>query len=99
MLWLVIQHIRPGAWIFSTSQSRLGIASFHQYEHLAELKNVLEAHSELKVALGGDYLITPDIVVSRLAVDDAAVSSFLCKIFIGQFFEERQILTHFSYRA
>ena len=28
-----------------------------------------------------------------------AVSSFLCKIFIGQFFEERQILTHFSYRA
>ena len=28
-----------------------------------------------------------------------AVSSFLCKIFIGQFFEERQVLTHFSYRA
>ena len=30
---------------------------------------------------------------------ERAVSSFLCKIFIGQFFEERQILTHFSYRA
>lgn len=70
----LIQHIRPGAWIFSTSQSRLGIASFHQYEHLAELKNVLEAHSELKAALGGDYLITPDIVVSRLAVDDAEIN-------------------------
>jgi hypothetical protein len=27
------------------------------------------------------------------------VSSFLCKIFIGQFFEERQVLTHFSYRV
>ena len=25
------------------------------------------------------------------------VSSFLCKIFIGQFFEERQVLAHFSY--
>jgi hypothetical protein len=25
------------------------------------------------------------------------LSSFLCKIFIGQFFEERQVLTHFSY--
>ena len=27
------------------------------------------------------------------------VSTFLCKIFIGQFFEERQALTHFSYRV
>ena len=27
------------------------------------------------------------------------LSSFLCKIFIGQFFEERQVLTHFSYRV
>ena len=29
----------------------------------------------------------------------SVLSSFLCKIFIGQFFEERQVLTHFSYRA
>ena len=28
-----------------------------------------------------------------------AVSIFLCEMFIGQFFEERQVLTHFSYRA
>jgi len=27
------------------------------------------------------------------------LSSFLCKFFIFQFFEERQILTHFSYRV
>ena len=27
------------------------------------------------------------------------LSIFLCKMFIGQFFEERQILTHFSYRV
>lgn len=27
------------------------------------------------------------------------VSSFLCKIFLCQFFKERQILTHFSYRV
>ena len=34
-----------------------------------------------------------------LAIPREVVSSFLCKIFIGQFFEERQVLTHFSYRA
>jgi len=27
------------------------------------------------------------------------LSIFLCKIFIGQFFEERQVLAHFSYGA
>ncbi len=25
------------------------------------------------------------------------LSTFLCKIFMSQFFEERQVLTHFSY--
>lgn len=70
----LLQHIRPGSWTFSTSQSRLGIASFHQYEHLAELKNVLDTHTELKAALGGDYLITPDIVVSRSPVEDQEIN-------------------------
>jgi hypothetical protein len=27
------------------------------------------------------------------------LSSFLCKFFIGQFFEERQVLMHFPYRV
>jgi hypothetical protein len=70
----LIQHIRPGSWIFSTSQSRIGIASFHQYGHLAELESVLEKHSELKAALGGDYLITPDIVVSRVPIEDIEIN-------------------------
>ena len=70
----LLQHIRPGSWSFSTSQSRIGIASFHQYEHLAELRNVLEAHTELKAALGGDYLITPDIVVSRSPIEDRDIN-------------------------
>jgi hypothetical protein len=29
----------------------------------------------------------------------SVLSIFLCKIFIGQFFEERQVLAHFSYRV
>ncbi len=31
--------------------------------------------------------------------NEKVLSIFLCEIFIGQFFEERQILTHFSYRV
>ncbi len=33
------------------------------------------------------------------ASKDGVLSSFLCKIFIGQFFKERQVVTHFSYRV
>lgn len=66
-------HLRPGTWIFSTSQAREGIAIFEQYEHLAELAAVLEQHNDLKAALGGDYFIKPDIVVGRQAVQDAAI--------------------------
>jgi hypothetical protein len=70
----LLNHIRPGSWFFSTSQSRIGIASFHQYEHLAELKNVLDNHADLKAALGGDYLITPDIIVSRSPIEDSDIN-------------------------
>lgn len=61
----LLQHLRPGSWRFSVSQARMGIASFYQYEHLSILRNVLNEHVDLKASLGGDYLITPDIVVSR----------------------------------
>ena len=47
------------------SQQRQGLAQFDQYEHLDELVRVLEEHKDLKAALGGDYLITPDITVAR----------------------------------
>ena len=44
-------------------------------------------------------LIFTSVGFTKVITTWGAVSSFLCKIFIGQFFEERQILTHFSYRA
>jgi len=45
------------------------------------------------------YVESEDGKIAYKCCISEAVSSFLCKIFIGQFFEERQILTHFSYRA
>jgi hypothetical protein len=70
-----LSHIRPGPWQWSTSQAALGIAAFDQYEHLAHLQAVLHEHPELKVALGGDYLITPDIIVARTCVSDETLNA------------------------
>jgi len=69
-----LQHLRPGEWAFSVGQ-KPGIVGFHQYEHLADLQELLKTHKELKAALGGDYLITPDIVVSRRPLTDAEINS------------------------
>lgn len=69
-----LQHLRPGEWVFSTSQGGLGIARYYQYEHLATLSEVLESHPELKSALGGDYLVTPDIIIAREPVPDDKIN-------------------------
>ena len=69
-----LEHIRPGEWSFSIGQ-RPGIAGFYQYEHLADLQEVLRTHKDLKAALGGDYLITPDIVVARRPLTDSEINT------------------------
>jgi len=67
-------HLRPGVWHFSTSQAGQGIAAFDQYAHLSDVQRILDGHPELKTALGGDYLITPDIIVSREAESDERIN-------------------------
>jgi hypothetical protein len=67
----IIQHLRPGRWRFSTQAS---IVHFEQYEHLADLQRILHERPDLKAALGGDYLITPDIVVARHPVTDSEIN-------------------------
>jgi hypothetical protein len=69
-----LSHLRPGEWIFSPSQAAPGIALFDQYAHLAELQKVLDANKELKAALGGDYLVTPDIIVAKQPVSDHVIN-------------------------
>ncbi len=39
------------------------------------------------------------VVCFNLVLHHLVVSSFLCEIVLCQFLEERQILTHFSYRV
>lgn len=68
-------HLRPGDWRYSVSQSGVGIAAYDQYEHLADLQRVLRAHRELSAALGGEYLVCPDIVVGRAPISDEQINS------------------------
>lgn len=69
-----LQRVRPGSWVFSTSQGGMGIAEFDQYEHLAELERILDSEmgreTNLRATLGSAYLITPDVTVYRQALSD-----------------------------
>lgn len=56
----------PGA--FRAGRST-GISRFAQYRHLAVLEE-LAKDKVIRNALGGDYVVTPDVVVSRSAVTD-----------------------------
>jgi hypothetical protein len=68
----LLHHLRPGEWHFSVNQN---ISTFEQYEHLADIQRALKENPELAAALGGDYLVTPDIVVGRQSVPDAEINS------------------------
>jgi len=70
-----IHHLRPGEWMFSASQAKPGIAAFDQYEHLSKLQAVLNSTPGLAAALGGDYLITPDIVIGRKPVNEKTINA------------------------
>ncbi len=69
-----LHHLRPGAWVFSTSQEKGGITRHFQYEHLADLQGVLNENPELRATLGGDYLVVPDITIARQPVSDADIN-------------------------
>ena len=73
----LLSHLRPGPWAFSASGGRLGIAAFDQYEHLTLLNELFESASERSVAaaLQVDYLVKPDITVSRRPLSDDEINS------------------------
>lgn len=68
-----LKHLRPGEWVYSTQSA---ISDFEQYEHLAYIKEVMDKDPELSAALKGDYLITPDIVVGRMPVEDEEINKY-----------------------
>jgi hypothetical protein len=77
-------HLRPGDWIFSTSQASTGIAAFDQYEHLRQLTEILRQNPSVRTALGGGYYITPDIVVAREPVSDHRINEHVKVVQTGE---------------
>lgn len=67
----LLQHIRPGNWNYSIE---LPISHFSQYEHLAYLEKTIKDNKELASSLGGDYIIKPDILISREAISDEEIN-------------------------
>lgn len=72
-----LSHIRPGKWGFfvSTHMPARGIAQFEQYEHLDFLNRITERYRDLAAVLGTEYLVAPDILIGRYALEDAEVDS------------------------
>lgn len=65
--FLELGHLRPGDWEVKkvTGRARAHIALYEQYAHLTALEAAAKKDPQLAAALGSDYTITPDIIISR----------------------------------
>lgn len=76
--FMKLQHLRPGCWNVRQigSRNRLEIANYQQYAHLIALARATESNPELAAALGSDYTITPDVIVTRALVSDDEINKY-----------------------
>jgi hypothetical protein len=74
--FLKLTHLRPGSWDIHqvSGRNRLEIARYEQYAHLIALDNAAKSDPELAAALGSDYTITPDVVISRDPEEDTRIN-------------------------
>jgi len=73
-----LAHLRPGCWGVKQigGANRLAIAEYEQYAHLIALHHAAKADATLAAALGSDYTITPDIVLTRQLESDSSINAF-----------------------
>ena len=67
-----MRNLRPGTF---TVIKGGGITQFDQYAHLDELETIAKTSREIATAIGADYLIKPDIVVSREPEEDTTINA------------------------
>ncbi len=75
--FVLLKHMRPGDWEFSLGEN---IQRFEQYRHLADVSRLIETHRELRTVFS-DYIVTPDIVVSRKPVGNDTINT--CDMLVG----------------
>lgn len=70
--FLFMGNLRPGIWSVEKlgNRSRTKTSSFVQYHHLSEINALIRENEALATALGNDYLVCPDILISREPYDD-----------------------------
>lgn len=68
----LLEFLRPGQWHYYVGSS---ITGFYQYEHLAMLKDLMNQNPALASMLGTEYIITPDILVARVPIDDDKINA------------------------
>lgn len=75
--FLRLPHLRPGKWDVRqiSSRGRSEISKYAQYSHLAALQRAAARDPELAAALGNDYAITPDVVVTRSLESDEVINA------------------------
>jgi hypothetical protein len=70
--FLELKHLRPGAF---KVQRKLKINMFEQYEYLALLADLAEQNPTVRAALNCDYIIAPDVVITRSPEPDSAINA------------------------
>ncbi|WP_101723447.1 NgoMIV family type II restriction endonuclease [Eggerthella timonensis] len=70
--FLFMGNLRPGIWSVEKlgNRSRTKTSSFVQYHHLSEINALIRENEALATVLGNDYLVCPDILISREPYDD-----------------------------
>jgi hypothetical protein len=63
----VLARIKVGGWLCVSGGS---IDRYAQYAHLGEVQRLINTYPELRLTLGGDYIIAPDVVVYREPLED-----------------------------
>lgn len=75
--FLRLPHLRPGKWDVRQvgNRNRAEIARYAQYAHLVALQDAAAKNPDLAAALGNDYTITPDVIVTRGLEEDTAINA------------------------
>ncbi|MGV0346474.1 NgoMIV family type II restriction endonuclease [Corynebacterium sp. HMSC05C01] len=74
----LLQSVRPGEWSAeAVGSSRRGshVELYEPYRHLADLAQAVGETPQLAAALGNSYTISPDILVTRKALEDEELNS------------------------
>jgi len=72
--FLRLDHLRPGIWRIQRGNQAV-IALYEQYAHLNALARAARRDPELATVLGSDYIIKPDVIITRELEEDATINA------------------------